>query len=77
MIQVCESNGKWMIVRDRHFKETGGITGSRSRTGNGRWMHNGCWTSENWAHQDVFALKFDTQEAAEQYLLENEYRMEG
>ena len=33
--------------------------------------HGGCWTGEKWAQQTIFALMFDSQMEAAEYLEQN------
>lgn len=75
MITFHQVNDKWMLVHGLRWLQSNAITGTRSRSGNGRWTFDGCWTGERWASQTHFGMKFDSQEAAALYLEENESQM--
>lgn len=66
-----EVGDKWLIARRPHAVSSKGNSGNKSQIPRSRMDHGGCWTGEKWAQQTIFAMMFDSQIEAAEYLEQN------
>jgi hypothetical protein len=74
-MQVQKEGGMWVITKDPQLIDSNGTSGSFDRTENRVRETYEWWTGERWWGQRYHAMKFSTQNEAEQYCEDNFERM--
>jgi len=73
-----EHAGYWILALKPEGEEPGSSKGGRPpAVGRAKPAFDRCWTGSEWAAQLVFAMRFDSRLAAQEYLVENRGVMEG
>lgn len=72
---IKRDDGKWIIARNFQVMESNAVTGSRGRSaGMSRQVYES-WDGNSWIDQRFMAKTFESQQEADNYLVENLNRM--